>query len=70
MIERSELQTAEDQAAYDLCLAIGVEPWDCVPKYERRFLGYDGDYYMNWARDRVEEFMALRKAMPQGSDNQ
>lgn len=54
--------TPDDQAAFDLCVAIGVEPWACVEKYERRFIGYDGDYYMNWARDRVEEFNALRAA--------
>jgi len=52
--ERSD-NDPDDRAANELCRQLGFEPRTCVPKNERRCLGYEGDYYLNWARDKIEE---------------
>lgn len=70
MTQRHELETPEDRAAYDLCLAFGFEPFTCVQIGERRCAGYEGDYYMNWARDRVDEFIAIRATLSPGQGTQ
>jgi hypothetical protein len=52
-----------DQAAYDLCTELGYEPMECVPRHSRECPGFDGDYFLNWARDAIAKQMALRKVL-------
>lgn len=60
---RDEMESEDDRMAYDLCVAMCAEPWGCVPdeSCHPRYAGYEGDYFMNWARDRVDEFQVLSR---------
>jgi hypothetical protein len=63
-MKRSEMESWEERAAYDLCVNFNVEPWRCVPRDpDRGFIGYEGDYYMNWAREKIQEALAIRQAI-------
>jgi len=63
-MKRPELETPEDRVAWDLCVELGVTPFQSIPEQcELRFRGYEGCYYMNWARDRTEEVGILLKLL-------
>jgi hypothetical protein len=61
-MNRSNLSTDEDRAAWDLCIAVGAEPFQIILQdCERRFRGYEGEYFMNWARDKIDEAIAINR---------
>lgn len=64
MMTRDQLESDEDRAAWDFCQSLDVDPFMVIPAHcEPRFRGFELDYFMNWAREKVEEALAMRRTL-------